>query len=138
MGSRYVNTGGGQYGERGRAAPNRRTFGTTVNAGRDYAGRDTVRPPTSVVSQVFGSARDHIDALAADGRDTTPLQESVTSIEAEVARGDAADGAVVARALAAIAALVPELAAAVAAGLLDPTAGVAVDVQSAARWVLGR
>jgi len=125
-GPRYLNTGGGPYLERANVTHNgnRSRYGAAANPGRDV---------TTASLHVFAAARQQIDAL---GGDTDRLHESVTSIEAEVARGEAADGVVIAHALCTIAGLAPELAAALAAGLLDPSAGVAVAVQSATRWAL--
>jgi hypothetical protein len=123
---RYTNTGGGPYLARANVTHNgnRSRYGAVTNPERDI---------TTASLYVFASARQQIDTL---GGYTDRLHDSVTSIEAEVARGEAADGVVIAHALRTIAGLVPELAAALAAGLLDPSAGVAVAVQSATRWAL--
>lgn len=134
--SRWINTGGGAYTERGTI---------TRNANRRHYGDPTPgeRPArcTPAGAQVFAAARRHIDAIdaidAADAADPGALREPVARIEAETGRGDAADPALIVDALRTLSDLAPELAATIAAGLVDPSAGVAPVVRSAAARALG-
>lgn len=100
---------------------NRRHYGDPARGPGDHAGREAT---------FFSWAHQQIDGNA------DRLHGPLHVIEAEVARGADADGAAVAGALRTIAQELPEFAEALAAGLLDPSAGVAVPVQSAARWAL--
>jgi hypothetical protein len=109
----------------------------TANTGRHQYGEPVQGDGRAVTpgAQVFAAARHHLDARHAPHLDLVTLRESVTRVEAEVARGDAADEAVVVRALRTIRALLPELAVAMIAGLVDPSAGMPPAVRRAAESV---